>query len=367
MALLLAAGAGWQWIRATELLVEAQRKDSLLLASHSEQETARGNAVNGMLLALQGLPTRFDVRRWTNWKDPVGPDRPVVPETVGALIEAMAEQRELALWGRHPLPKNTDHALAVTRAPSLILVVDRDGVRLVNSANGTDAGRLHPISPEARPFGLVVDTKRNRAITTRAYMGVDFWDINTMKHIKFLQVQSKNPLTLTLNINEDILAAGSEDHSIYLIDMESMEIVNRLEVGGRIMATAFSPDGSQLASAVMQRGVLLWSSTNWRSAKSAANWRPIELTTGEEYQDAINMAFSPGGQRLAVAYRQGGVVVWNVSAPDKPLIEGIEGLTGSASTVAFATSGQVLAAGYGDGSIRVVDLEADRTEVAPFV
>jgi hypothetical protein len=123
----------------------------------------------------------------------IGLDRPAPPETLGALIEAMAEQRELASWGQsgHPPPRGTDQVLAVTQTRSLVAVIDGDSVRLVNSADGTEAGRLQSKGrdPGAHPFGLIVDTKRRRAITTRSYMELDFWDIDTMEHLKSLQVQ----------------------------------------------------------------------------------------------------------------------------------------------------------------------------------
>jgi WD40 repeat protein len=353
--LLVVIIASWQWIQATERFAEAQRRESLLLASRSEQETARGNAVNGMLLALQGLPTLFNIRRWTNGKDMLGPDRPVVPETVGALIAAMAEQRELASWerGRHsPPPQHTDQVLAITPTPALILVIDRDDVLLINLADGSVAGHLHSTDPESRPFGLVVDTKTRTAITTRAYMGVDFWTIDKMSHIGSIQVQSKVPLRLALDSTRGILAAGSEDHSIYLVDIASRRIVRQIETGGISMAIAFSPDGAWLASAVTDRELTL---------RSTADSRLVELVARDGYREPTSLGFSSDGLLLAAAYRQGGVRVWNVSAPDRPTPLEVEGLAGSARTVVFAGSERVLAAGYEDGSIRVVDLAADRS------
>ena len=66
------------------------RTQSLFLAEMSVQETRRGDATNGIWLALEALP-----------KDMATPDRPYAAEAEAALYQAVLQQRELAVLEGH--------------------------------------------------------------------------------------------------------------------------------------------------------------------------------------------------------------------------------------------------------------------------
>ena len=68
----------------------AQIKESQLLALLSRQQSAQGDAVTGMLLALKGLPQDF-----------APPDRPIEGEARRALVAAIQGQRERAVLRGH--------------------------------------------------------------------------------------------------------------------------------------------------------------------------------------------------------------------------------------------------------------------------
>ena len=262
-------------------------KKSLALAFQSQLETDRGSAAKGMDLALSGLPTRFDTRQWTN-RYRRGPDRPAVAETVGALVKAWAARRDLGSWGHGAPPPRGAVGQGVGVTPTLVLIADGPGVRFVNAADGTDAGSLQRSNSE-NAYGLVADAKTRRAVTTRSYMGLDFWDIETKKPIKSLQVQSKLPLRLALDANKSILAAGSEDYNVYLVDIENMKILNAFGAGGSVLATAFSHDGSMLASALENGKISLWLTANWQTdsgfvhGSAGLDCRPGRLCQAHQY------------------------------------------------------------------------------------
>ena len=96
---------------------QALRTQSLFLADLSAQETRRGNATNGILLALEGLP-----------KDMAKPDRPFVFETEAALYQAALDNREL-----HVLEGHTDRVYSAAFSP--------DGTRVV-TASADQTARL---------------------------------------------------------------------------------------------------------------------------------------------------------------------------------------------------------------------------------
>ena len=82
----------------------------LFLAEKSQQETERGNATNGILLALEALP-----------KDMAKPDRPYVVEAEAALYGAVLERRELYVLEGH-----TDQVRSAAFSP--------DGTRVVTAS-----------------------------------------------------------------------------------------------------------------------------------------------------------------------------------------------------------------------------------------
>lgn len=110
VCLAIAAGvAAWlaarEGGRADERAEEALRRESLRLAAASRAETASGNATDGLTLALAALPQSFEKRGWLPWTA-VPVSRPVVPEALGALSEAMSLQREFRVHA--PLPGESD-------------------------------------------------------------------------------------------------------------------------------------------------------------------------------------------------------------------------------------------------------------------
>src|SRR5262249_54053756 len=110
---------------------------------------------------------------------------------------------------------------------------------------------------------------------------------------------------------------------------------------------------------------------NWRADERSV-WRsPIATAAREGYRAPISMAFSADGSRLAIAYEQG-VLVWKIPPPSLLenarevlqlelglSVEAAVGLGGLAKSVAFSPTGELLAAGYVDASIRMIDLAND--------
>ena len=95
VAVVVTALAGVAWYQRGRAIAEQNRaltSESLLLAGTARQQTAAGYPVTGMQLALRGLP------------DGATPDRPIVGETLGALAEAMGQQREISALRGHEGP-----------------------------------------------------------------------------------------------------------------------------------------------------------------------------------------------------------------------------------------------------------------------
>jgi WD40 repeat protein len=198
-------------------------------------------------------------------------------------------------------------------------------------------------------------------------MGVDFWSLDSLEHIKHVQVNSKIPASLASSAHLDIIAVGSEGVSI--IDAIEIEQVGYLDVSGNIVGIAFSPDGGRLATVSAPGRISILSSRDWRSIEEGSGPKQLTLPDRFGYENPTRVAFTSNGEKIAVAYQRGGVLVWSLpksdeasgqgagGESDQPMPQDIEGLKGSASSVLFQAAGNVLAAGFADGSIRIVDLD----------
>jgi dipeptidyl aminopeptidase/acylaminoacyl peptidase len=110
----------------------------------------------------------------------------------------------------------------------------------------------------------------------------------------------------------------------------------------RAVAFAFSPDGKTLAYTTNGE-VLLWDRGEHREA---GRIKPAD--------GAFGIAYSPDSKHLVVGGDKGLVTLWDISSPSKPLRE-VHGSTYPVRQVALSPDGQLVAAKFDDGPVRVWD------------
>lgn len=189
---------------------DAQRRESLRLALRSRQEMAAGDSTEAISLALQGLP------------DPgVGVERPLVADTVGALVEALLQHRQTTIVP--PDGKDRVNDVAVDPTGKLLLVgTSLGGLSLRELASGRLIHRFPEFSlvPEYSLFSpdgtMVAAIDRTVPRLFRASDGTEVVHLDRL------------PITL-----------GPFDPSPF----------NEL---------SFSPDGQYLASVVESGKVIVW-------------------------------------------------------------------------------------------------------------
>jgi hypothetical protein len=182
-------------------------RQSLLLADLSQQQTAVGNGLEGMRLALQGLPRP-------------GADRPPVQQAEAALATAL-----YSLYDATVLPWDFGPVAGAVYSPDgkLIAAATTGGtVRLVDAASGRSLHTLTGGHPAFSPDGT-------RVVTTAADGSARLWDVATDKE------------TVTLS-----------GHS------------------GAVNAAAFSPDGQRIVTAGDDATAKVWNAATGQLLATAA-------------------------------------------------------------------------------------------------
>ena len=142
-----------------------------------------------------------------------------------------------------------------------------------------------------------------------------------------------------------LLAASFGDHSIALFDADTGEKTSELPGhDARVLAVAFSPDGSRLVSGDGHGVVRLWDVG-----------REVGLvgTVGAPGIPVEALVFSPNGKTLAVSGGDGVVRLWDVDSGRQ--LDTFIGHGGAVRSLSFSPDGRTLASGSRDGTVKLWD------------
>ncbi|MGD0702887.1 MAG: WD40 repeat domain-containing protein [Trebonia sp.] len=359
-----------------------------LYASASDAATARAvlDAFTAARLLTSGgqaveITHEALLRRWPRLRDWIAEDRS------GNLVRQNLEDAA-GIWDR----ENRDAAGLY------------GGVRLAaaHAWAAADPGRPGELSPAARDFLTASDRRRRRSVRRRneviAILAALSLVLAGLTGFAFSQrtaaqtnerqaqanerqaeggelaeqsavaLSNQQPdLAMEFAVQAQRLAPSSPQALGALLGTQSLHIAGRLIVGhtgvgvtkADARSVAYSPDGALLATSSANGYVQLWSTSTYREVWSS----PLLAFAG---RDVIvdSVAFSPDGRILA-ATAIGGVYLWNVANPARPVSLGIFG-TGSttyaSSYFAFSPDGETLATadspGTGSSLVRLWNLSS---------
>jgi geranylgeranyl transferase type-2 subunit beta len=174
---------------------------------------------------------------------------------------------------------------------------------------------------------------------------VRLWDVGTGK-LKASLVGHKSWVNaLAFNADGTWLITGSSDGTVHIWSPKSEKLLRTLQATtGEVRSVAITADGKHIAAGLRYGSVKVWSTSDWKE----------ELKFDGPAGDAWAVAFSPDSRVLASVegdWNRGGVVMLRQLPEGKPL--GRLQHTGEVLCLAFAPDGKSLAAGGGDGTVKM--------------
>jgi WD40 repeat protein len=148
------------------------------------------------------------------------------------------------------------------------------------------------------------------------------------------------------------LVASVDIHDIRLRDPATQRLARTLRGETSIFRLAFSPDGSQLATAEMGNRLSLWETT---SGISLGVWFASAEQAGDEKVFLWDLVFSPDGKWLAAGGSDGMVTLWDV--PAGQVSTRFSAHAQAVTSLAFSPDGKQLASGGLDSVVRIWNVD----------
>ncbi len=184
---------------------------------------------------------------------------------------------------------------------------------------------------------------------------VKVWDLD-QRRILFSLEESKGAITGLAFAKDDLLAVAAEDRNVRLFDLKQKG-KSPLVLSGhddRVLAVAFDPDGSRLASACDGGTIRLW---NARTGSLERVLAADPKGVAGHKNGVVAVAFSPDGRLLASGSFDKTVRIWDL---DTGQSYALTGHTGTTRAVAFSPDGLQVASASTDKTVRLWDLPARR-------
>ncbi|KAK3823357.1 MAG: hypothetical protein J3Q66DRAFT_397828 [Benniella sp.] len=172
---------------------------------------------------------------------------------------------------------------------------------------------------------------------------VRIWDADTGDCLQMLYGHRNAIHSVAYSPDGDRVASGSGDKSIRLWDVKTGECVSVLQGhDGWVRGIAYSPRGNRIASTGDDKTIRVW---------DADTGMRLSIQVG---YNGWSVSFSPNSYTLACGFEYG-TVVWDIESNSCHTLTGHSSYVNS---VVYSPSGDQLASGSRDGTVRLWDTDA---------
>ncbi|GAB4284703.1 MAG: hypothetical protein Fur0025_15660 [Oscillatoriaceae cyanobacterium] len=178
-----------------------------------------------------------------------------------------------------------------------------------------------------------------------------------------LENHNNSVLGVVFSPDGQLIATASADKTVKIWNPQGRELATLATHRDGVNGVAFSPDSKMVASASWDKTVKIWSLDT-----VAGGWREVAALTGHTDR-VISVAWSPDGEHIATASADKTVKIWRVSSPDRvrnqvgstpttatQFVSEVRTLTGHQDWVLdvhFSPNGQTIASASRDGTVKL--------------
>ena len=196
---------------------------------------------------------------------------------------------------------------------------------------------------KGKPHDIVYSPDGTRLAVT-SHIGIWLYDAHTGTELALLTGHTEGVLSSAYSPDGSTLASGSGDSTIRLWDATTGEHKQTLYGHTQaVLSVAFSPDGGTLASGSDDNTIRLWDVTTGQHKYT------LEGHTGW----VRTIAYSPVGDTLASGSHDDTLRLWDTTTGKHK--QTLEGHTDAVYSIAYSPDGRTLASGSWDKTIRLWD------------
>jgi WD40 repeat protein len=310
---------------------KALRTQSLFLADLSRQQTEQGNAANGILLALEALPTEKQ------------PARPYVVQAATKLYQAVLHLQESQVITGHR--GSINHIAFSPDGQRIVTASDDNTASLWDAQSGQLLKVLDGHTSRVRNAAFSPDGQH--IVTASSDNTARLWDAQSGQLLKVLKGHTDNVWNAAFSPDGQRIVTASDDNTASLWDAQSGQLLKVLDGHtSRVRNAAFSPDGQHIVTASDDNTARLW---------DAQSGQLLKVLDGHTSL-VINAAFSPDGQRIVTASWDNTARLWD--AQSGQLLKVLDGHTSLVRNAAFSPDGQRIVTASWDNTIRLWDVQS---------
>jgi len=210
---------------------------------------------------------------------------------------------------------------------------------------------LHAFKGHGAPVHAVAVTPDGRRVLSGDDTGaVRIWNAATGETVQTLTGHQNAVKTVAVSPDGRFAVTGSADTTLKIWDLESGRARRTLRGHfDTVTGAAVSPDGQRIVSGSLDEAVMLWDALTGESLRTYLE-APASGGDFVPLQPVLAVAFSPDGTRLASAHANT-LKLWNAESGRHLLA--FPKQEGEIPAIAFSPDGKTLAAAGRDGSIRL--------------